>query len=87
MTGSPSTSPPGSAPEAFGFDYAIMQPNYAFDANASEQRIADTAALCKKYGLGIEMEFGGINDKYISQFRSYLTQGAGRQALPIRTTA
>ena len=53
-----------------------MQPNYAFDANASEQRIADTAALCKKYGLGIEMEFGGINDKYISQFRSYLTQGA-----------
>ena len=62
--------------KTFGFDYAIMQPNYAFDANASEQRIADTAALCKKYGLGIEMEFGGINDKYISQFRSYLTQGA-----------
>ena len=30
----------------------------------------------QKYGLGIEMEFGGINDKYISQFRSYLTQGA-----------
>ena len=25
--------------------------DYAFDANASEQRIADTAALCKKYGL------------------------------------
>ena len=62
--------------KSFGFDYAIMQPNYAFDANASEQRITDTAELCKKYGLGIEMEFGGISDKYITQFRQYLTNGA-----------
>ena len=60
----------------FGFDYAIMQPNYAFDAAASADRIKDSAELCKKFGLGIEMEFGGISDKYISQFREYLKQGA-----------
>lgn len=62
--------------KSFGFDYAIMQPNYAFDSHASEQRIFDTAELCKKYGLGIEMEFGGINDQYITKFRQYLTNGA-----------
>jgi hypothetical protein len=59
----------------FGFDYAIMQPNYAFDSHASEQRILETAELCKKYGLGIEMEFGGISDQYITKFRQYLING------------
>ena len=63
----------------FGFDYAIMQPNYAFDAAASADRIKDTAELCKRFGLGVEMEFGGISDKYISQFREYLRQGADDQ--------
>ena len=58
-----------------GFDYAIMQPNYAFDANATTQRIDDCADLCKKYGLGLEMEFGGISDAYIAKFREYLTRG------------
>ena len=76
FTGSPSTSPPGSAP---GRPSALTTPScspiYAFDANASEQRIADTAALYK-VRPGHRDESGGINDKYISQFRSYLTQGA-----------
>ena len=58
-----------------GFDYAIMQPNYAFDANATGQRVDDCADLCKKYGLGVEMELGGISDQFIASFRDYLVKG------------
>lgn len=62
--------------KAFGFDYAIMQPNYAFYSSASSTRIADCAALCQKYGLGMEMELGGLDDNYIGKFKDYLLQGA-----------
>ncbi len=61
--------------KTLGFDYAIMQPNYAFDANATDQRVDDCADLSKQYGLGVEMEFGGISDKFISTFRDYLIKG------------
>jgi hypothetical protein len=41
----------------FGFDFVIMQPNYAFmDAPRNEQRLSEAAALCRKYNMGIEME-------------------------------
>ena len=41
----------------FGFDFVIMQPNYAFmDTGRNEQRLSEAAALCRKYNMGIEME-------------------------------
>lgn len=40
-----------------GFDFVVMQPNYAFmPAPRDEQRLAEAAALCRKYDMGIEME-------------------------------
>jgi hypothetical protein len=40
-----------------GFDFTVMQPNYAFmPLPRDEQRLADAAAICRKYDMGIEME-------------------------------
>jgi hypothetical protein len=41
---------------SMGFDTALMQPNYAFDANSTVDRLQNTAQLARQYGLGIEME-------------------------------
>ncbi len=59
----------------FGFDYAIMQPNYLFDAGTSEKRIDDCATLSKKYGLGIEMEYNGTGEPALEKFKQYLLKG------------
>lgn len=61
--------------EEYGFDYAIMQPNYIFDAHASATRINDCASLAKKYGLGIEMEYNGTGELELSKFKEYLSKG------------
>lgn len=40
-----------------GFDLAILQPNYAFKPlPRNEQRLSDTAALCRRHQMGIEIE-------------------------------
>lgn len=72
--------------KTFGFDYAIMQPNYAFDANASEQRIADTAALCKSTAWASRWNSAASTTN--TSASSALTSRKGRTtSLPIRTTA
>ena len=41
----------------FGFDVAMIQPNYAFNALMTTQRFQSVAETAKQYGLGVEMEF------------------------------
>lgn len=41
--------------ELAGFDIALLQPNYMFDA-VPETRLARAAALAEQYGLGVEIE-------------------------------
>ncbi len=60
--------------ESYGFDYAIMQPNYAF-SNADTSRLTESAELSKLYGLGVEMELGEASNRYLSKFEEYLTRG------------
>ena len=59
----------------FGFDYALMQPNYAFYDIYTVQQLHECGQLCETYGLGMQMEFGGINKGYIRKFEDYLTFG------------
>ncbi len=56
----------------FGFDYAIMQPNYVFQFQQSGQLNA-AADLAKRYGLGIEMEY---SSNLIDKSVEYLTQSS-----------
>lgn len=65
--------------KSFGFDYAIMQPNYAFSASADTSRLTESAELSKLYGLGVEMELGGsaeTSDRYLTKFEEYLVRGS-----------
>lgn len=64
--------------ESFGFDYAIMQPNYAFSPSDTS-RLTESAELSKLYGLGVEMELGGAaetSDSYLTKFKEYLVRGS-----------
>ena len=62
--------------KTYGFDYAIMQPNLSFtsasDGLTQLKTCADSSAY---YGLGFEMEFGGLSDTYIDKFQYYLDYG------------
>ncbi len=62
--------------EDYGFDYAIMQPN----AYGYGQARLDTAAdFSYFYGLGVEMEWMGMNTPgYVDTFIQYLTTGAAK---------
>ncbi len=56
----------------FGFDYAIMQPNYVFQFT-QEGQLDSAAELAKRYGLGIEMEYSlNLVDKSVE----YLTKSS-----------
>ncbi|WP_409341266.1 DUF4855 domain-containing protein [Paenibacillus sp. MBLB4367] len=60
----------------YGFDYAVMQPNYAFQDAAPVTRPTDTAVLAKRYGLGIEMELRNIvNETDRQKYYQYVYQG------------
>lgn len=67
-----------------GFDFTVMQPNYAFTANPrgavvpDEGRLTRNANLCRAHGLGYEMEMdSGIADSPAKRLnlRSYLNHG------------
>ncbi|RAV19786.1 DUF4855 domain-containing protein [Paenibacillus contaminans] len=60
----------------YGFDYAVMQPNYAFQDAAPVTRPTDTALLAKRYGLGVEMELRNItNEADRQKYYQYVYQG------------
>ena len=62
--------------EKYGFDYAIMQPNaYGY----GQTRLETAADFSYFYGLGVEMEWMGMNTPgYTDTFIQYLTTGASK---------
>ena len=67
----------------FGFDVAILQPNYAFLSDhlgtVRHDRLLETAALAEGLGMGVEMEVGYSPDHDLREreiFRDYLACGA-----------
>jgi len=65
--------------KSLGFDWAVLQPNYAFSEGAPESRPTDAAKLARWYGLGLEMEIhwnGLINESDRQKYLRYLDQGA-----------
>ncbi|MBQ8622689.1 MAG: DUF4855 domain-containing protein, partial [Oscillospiraceae bacterium] len=60
----------------YGFDYALMQPNYSFYDMYTLTQLKECAELCIYYGLGMQMEFGGTaSTTYHEKFEDYLTYG------------
>lgn len=66
-----------SSPKAYGFDAVMMQPNYFWPKNLSTERLARTAAMARKYNLGVEIEFdaNANNEFYRKRFYEYLDMG------------
>ena len=60
----------------YGFDYALMQPNYSFYDMYTLTQLKECADLCTYYGLGMQMEFGGTaSTEYHKKFEDYLNYG------------
>jgi hypothetical protein len=65
----------------FGFDVAILQPNYAFleqhGGRIRSDRLIETAAIAASLGMGVEVEAGSILDdpRARQMFREYLAFG------------
>ena len=60
----------------YGFDYALMQPNYSFYDMYTLTQLEESGDLCEYYGLGMQMEFGGAaSTAYHEKFKDYLTYG------------
>ncbi|MBQ7857885.1 MAG: DUF4855 domain-containing protein, partial [Oscillospiraceae bacterium] len=60
----------------YGFDYALMQPNYSFYDMYTLTQLKECADLCTYYGLGMQMEFGGTaSTTYHQKFEDYLNYG------------
>ena len=60
----------------YGFDYALMQPNYSFYDMYTLTQLKECADLCTYYGLGMQMEFGGTaSTAYHQKFEDYLNYG------------
>lgn len=68
-----------------GFDFAVLQPNYAFmeqsGLHPNQQRLTDTARLARQYHLGIEIEMvSSISSRSErDNLRDYLIHGADSQ--------
>lgn len=64
--------------KSYGFDAAVMQPNYMFNDNIPESRLYDNAEYTKQLGLGVEIEadYGVLSspDKR-EKYRDYLRVG------------
>lgn len=63
---------------SYGFSVACMQPNYAFNAEVSSNRIDLAVANILQYGMGIELEISSqaLSDKaYFRKYMNYLSYG------------
>lgn len=66
----------------YGFDFAIMQPNFYFNKYSKETRLEETSLLARKYGMGVEIEFdermlidADDSEEKIHKFLEYLRLG------------
>lgn len=60
----------------YGFDYSLMQPNYAFYDIYTVNQLYECGELCQNFGLGMQMEFGGVGNRgYAQKFEDYLLLG------------
>jgi hypothetical protein len=62
----------------YGFDAVCLQPNYAFNADVSVDRIRDTADIAKEYNMCIEIEINSpaLSDNvYFQRYMDYLQGG------------
>ncbi len=72
----------------FGFDTACLQPNYMFNANATEKRVYECAELAKMLGMCVEMEIDNRSIKqpewrarYIAYLRGGVKTGYMREGI------
>lgn len=73
---------------SFGFDVACYQPNYAFNADILEPRLAEAAAMMRRFGMCTEMEISGeafssdvFYEKYMNYIKYGVTEGYYKGAL------
>ncbi|MFT8338177.1 DUF4855 domain-containing protein [Schleiferilactobacillus harbinensis] len=62
--------------QKMGFDLAIYQPGYAFDASVPKARLYETAAKAKQLGMGTEFEVEGVTPTSVTRFKDYLYAAA-----------
>ncbi|MCI1686521.1 DUF4855 domain-containing protein [Schleiferilactobacillus harbinensis] len=62
--------------QEMGFDLAIYQPGYAFDASVPKARLYETAAKAKQLGMGTEFEVEGVTPTSVTRFKDYLYAAA-----------
>lgn len=66
-----------SAWKTNGFDFAALQPNYAFDLKVQDSRLDSAASIAKTYGTAIEIEMGSqaLSDaRYRARYYEYLAR-------------
>lgn len=61
----------------YGFDVAVMQPNYVFKLETPYSNVIDCAKLTAMYGMGIEMEICNDSLSNIQFFKKYMQYVAG----------
>lgn len=64
--------------ETFGFDAAVLQPNYFFDASIPYDRFEHTTNFAKRFGMGVEIEFDNrmhTDPVFRQRFIDYLNAG------------
>ena len=64
--------------KSYGFDAAVMQPNYMFNDDVPEERLYYNAEYTKSLGLGVEIEadYGVATDPAkLEKYRAYLCVG------------
>lgn len=69
--------------QELGFDFVVLQPNYAFMRNVrpDEQRLTDCGNLAREHGLGVEIELNPAiltTEAYRENLRGYLTHGTAQ---------
>lgn len=61
----------------YGFDIAVMQPNYVFRLDTPYSNVVDCAELTQLYGMGLEMEICSEALSNIMFFKKYMQYVAG----------